>query len=61
MRVRFIKDPTGKYNLCYEIGEEIDLPETQAKELIEDGYAVAVEYELPKPENAMSKKKIEKR
>jgi hypothetical protein len=57
--VRFIKDPTGKYNLCYEIGEEINLPDAQAKELIEDGYAVPIE--LPKPDNAISKKKIEKR
>jgi hypothetical protein len=59
VKVRFIKDPTGKYNLCYEIGEEIDLPDAQAKELIEDSYAVPTE--LPKPENSTSKRKIEKR
>ena len=59
MTIRFIKDPTGKYSLCYNIGEEIDLPDLQARELIEDGYAIPLE--LPKPENAMSKKKTEKR
>ena len=59
MKVRFIKDPTGKYSLCYEIGEEIDFPDAQALELIEDGYAVPCE--LPKPQNAASKVKSEKR
>ena len=59
MEVRFIKNPVGKYNLSYDIGQIVSLPDTQAKELIEDGYAVPTE--LPKPENAMSKKKIEKR
>lgn len=52
MRVRFIKDPTGKFSLSYEIGEEKDLPESQAMDLIEDGYAIA----LPtRPETATDK------
>jgi hypothetical protein len=52
MRIRFVKDPTGKYNLCYEIGEEINLPDSQAMDMIEDGYAIPV---LTKPQNAKDK------
>lgn len=58
MRIRFIKNPVGKYNLAYDLGEEVTLPDLQARELIEDGYAILV---IEKPENAMSKKVIEKR
>lgn len=43
MRVRFIKCPTGMYNLSYGPGDEAILPEPQARELIADGYAVAVQ------------------
>lgn len=39
MRIKFLKDACGRYNLCYEIGEVVDLPDQQAKDLIEDGYA----------------------
>ncbi len=42
MVVRFIKNPVGKYNLSYEVGEEINLPDSQALDLIEDKYAVPV-------------------
>lgn len=58
MRVRFIKNPTGKYNLSYEVGEEINLPDPQAMDLITDGYAILVQ---EKPQNASSKQPIEKR
>jgi hypothetical protein len=58
MLIRFVKDPTGKYNLCYEIGEEKDFPDAQAMDMIEDGYAVPVQV---RPENAASKVKKEKR
>ena len=42
MIVRFIKNPVGKYNLSYEVGQEIDLPDSQAVDLIEDKYAELV-------------------
>lgn len=58
MKVKFIKDPVGKYSLCYEVGQEINLPDSQAMDLIEDGYAILIP---DKPENAISKAIIEKR
>lgn len=41
MRIEITKDPVGLYNLAYVIGEVINLPDMQAKELIETGHAVA--------------------
>lgn len=59
MRVKLIKDPVGKYNLSYEIGQEINLPDAQAMDMIEDGYAVLIQ---EKPQNASDKKlKVESR
>lgn len=59
MRIRFIKCPTGKYNLCYDVGEEINhLPDSQAMDLIADGYAILI---IEKPQNASSKRIIETR
>lgn len=55
MVIRIIKNPVGLYNLSYEVGEEITLPDLQAAELIETGHAEFVE-----AENAMSKVKPEK-
>lgn len=52
MLIRFTKSPVGKYSLCYEIGEEINIPDSQAMDLIADGYAIPV---LTKPENASEK------
>ena len=43
MKVKFIKQPTGKFNLAYSEGEEAVLAETLSTELIEAGYAVEVE------------------
>lgn len=62
MTVRILKDPVGMYRLCYEVGEVIDLPDAQARELIETGHAemVATEFK-PKSEKATSKVKPEKR
>ena len=40
MKVKIIKDPTGKYGLSYEVGEVVNLPDQQANDLIEDSFAV---------------------
>lgn len=58
MTVQFIKDPTGKYSLCYDVGEVVSLPDSQAMDLIADGYAILIP---DKPQNASSKRIIEKR
>ncbi len=59
MRVKLIKNPVGKYNLSYEIGEEINLPDAQAMDMIEDGYAIPL---ADKPQNASDKRtKVESR
>ncbi len=55
MVIRIIKNPVGLYNLSYEVGEEINLPDSQATELIETGHAVPVG-----AETGMSKVKTEK-
>jgi len=58
MLIKFVKNPAGKYSLSYEVGEEINLPDSQAMELIEDGYAILIQ---EKPQNASSKVIFEKR
>ena len=60
MRVKILKDLVGMYRLCYEPGEEIDLPEAQAIELIETGHATPIEFR-PQTETGKSKAKPEKR
>lgn len=57
MKVKFIKQPTGKFNLAYSEGEEAVLAETLSTELIEAGYAVEVEE--VKIETSVSKEFIE--
>ncbi|WP_435624479.1 hypothetical protein [Flagellimonas sp.] len=42
IKVKFTKGPTGKFLLPYSVGQEKELPETQAKELIANGYAEKV-------------------
>jgi hypothetical protein len=42
MKIRFIQSPI-LIGLGYAIGSEADLTETQAKELIETGFAEAIE------------------
>jgi hypothetical protein len=44
MKIKFIKEPCG-IGFAYSTGNEADLPESAALELIADGYAEAVENE----------------
>ena len=60
MQVRFLKNPVGKYNLSYDVGEVVNLPDLQAMEIANDGYGELILPELVKHET-FSKKKIEKR
>ena len=73
MRIKFLKDPCGIYRLSYEVGEVVDLPDPQAKELIETGHAEKTKEPVghfrsvdgliyvPQSETATSKVKSEKR
>jgi hypothetical protein len=45
--IRFIKSPTGRYNLAYSAGNVVAFEEKQAREMIESGYAV--EHQPGKP------------
>lgn len=58
MRVKFIKNPAGRYNLAYEIGEEVNVPDSQGLDMLADGYAILAQ---PKPQNASSKQVKETR
>lgn len=42
IKIKFLLSPTGKFSLGYNPGEEVSLPELQATELIEAGYAELV-------------------
>ena len=48
MKVKFLTNPTGKWNLSYNVGEVVELETKQAELLIEAGDAVAVEETNPK-------------
>lgn len=48
MKVKFLINPTGKWNLSYNIGEIVELEQKQAELLIEAGDAVLVEEAKPK-------------
>lgn len=48
MKVRFLTNPTGKWNLSYSLGEVVELEAKQAELLIEAGDAVLVEEAKPK-------------
>jgi hypothetical protein len=72
MRVKITRpDLAGRYNLCYALGEVVELPDAQAKELIEEKYAEATKEPvghfheryliIPDKETAESKAKPEKR
>ena len=50
MEIKFIKSPTGAFNLAYFPGETADMPDHQAQELIESGYAEQVHPVLPHQE-----------
>lgn len=62
MKVRIVKNPVGLYNLAYEVGEEIILPDLQGRELIETGHAELLDpYETAEskvePEKAVIRRK----
>jgi hypothetical protein len=61
MKIRIVKNPVGLYNLSYEIGEEIILPDLQAQELIESGHAVFVESVQTGESKVVPEKAIRKR
>jgi len=42
LKIKFIASPTGKFNLAYNEGDEVEFPIAFAAELIELGYAVAI-------------------
>ncbi|WP_418639651.1 hypothetical protein [Winogradskyella sp.] len=42
VKVKFLLSPTGMFKLAYNIGEEVELPEPLATELIESKYAEKV-------------------
>lgn len=46
--IKFIKNPIGVYGLAYTIGECGEFEESQANELIENGFAELVENEIEK-------------
>jgi hypothetical protein len=48
MKIRFLTNPTGKWNLSYNLGEVVELETKQAELLIEAGDAVLVEEVKPK-------------
>lgn len=43
MKIRFIANPTGQFNLAYNAGDEVTMDTKQAMTLIEAGVAVEVE------------------
>lgn len=58
MNIQFIKQPTGRFNLAYSEGEQAEVSDTLASELIESGYAVEIPETKP-IETAVSKEVIE--
>lgn len=48
MKVKFLTNPTGKWNLSYNVGEVVELEKKQAELLIEAGDAELVEEAKPK-------------
>lgn len=42
LKIKFLLSPTGKFKLGYNVNEIATLPELQATELIEAGYAELV-------------------
>ncbi len=58
MRVKILKNPVGLYNLAYDPGDVIELPDLLANELIETGHAEKIPEVI---QNAKSKVKAEKR
>lgn len=42
MKIKFIANPTGQFNLAYNAGDEVIMETKQAMTLIEAGYAVEI-------------------
>ena len=57
MKVKFIISPIGAFGLAYGEGMEADLNEGQALQLIEAGYAIAIDDEVK--QIAISKEIVE--
>jgi len=55
MLVKFIDNPTGRFNLAYNAGDVVEIENKQASLLIEA--QLAVEVEIEKPAVKTSKKK----
>ena len=55
MKVEFKRSPVGRFNLAYGQGEQAEIADTLATELIESGYAI----KMPETENAASKEVFE--
>lgn len=60
MKIRFTKNPAGKYRLAYEQGEIVSLPDLQAMEIVQDGYGELIEEYIAPIETAVSKVKTKK-
>lgn len=58
MTVQITKNPAGRYNLAYEVGEIVTLPDSQGLDMIADGYAILI---ADTPQTATLKNPIEKR
>lgn len=58
MTIQFTKNPVGRYNLSYDVGEVVTLPDAQAMDIVSDGYAIVI---ADKKQNAKSKVITEKR
>ena len=53
MKVRFVANPTGKFNLSYNVGDEVIIEAKQAMLLIEGGVAEEIAVLTPtKPKKA---------
>jgi len=59
MKIKFIKSPTGAFNLAYSEGEEAEFPKGQADFLIEAGFAIKIKDDSI-VEKAVQKAPIEK-
>ena len=56
MKIEFVKSPTGVFKMAYSAGEQAELDDKTAKNLIDDGYAIALDEPKPKAKRASKKK-----
>jgi hypothetical protein len=47
MKIEFVKSPSGIFKMAYSAGEQADIDEKTAKNLIKDGFAIALDEEKP--------------